>query len=244
MGKNKLLKFEQLATFQNVYQNYGKYPHETLRNHLGVELDMRGKWHEHFGNQNNIVLELACGGGEYTVGMAERLPDTNYVGLDIKGNRIWNGARYGLEKNLKNAAFIRTRIESLDSYFAPNEVSEIWITFADPFLSKRRESKRLTHTRFLNLYRKVLKPNGLIHLKTDCPILYAFTLEMIELNKATIHYQNDDIYGKGYEEPLLEIKTKYERMHLLDGRTIKYVKFELSKDIGQIEEEKTIKEEE
>lgn len=212
----------------NVFQNEGVFPDKVFLDNLGKETNLNGKWNEdYFKNSNPIILELACGAGEYTVGMAEIYPNKNFIGVDIKGNRLFNGAGYAIEQKLNNVAFIRGRIEMLDLYFGPEEIDEIWITFADPFPTDRRRKHRLTFTRFLEMYKKLLKPNGLIHLKTDSDLLYDFTLEMIEENNAKILYQNNDIYTNGYEEPLLDIKTKYEKMHLKNGKTVKYVKFEL-----------------
>jgi len=227
VGKNKLAKFDAIGDMPNVFQNNGTYyPEVEFVGKNGKKVDYLGKWNElYFKNNNPIVLELACGAGEYTVGMAEIHPEKNFIGIDIKGNRLWNGANYALENNLNNVAFIRARIEMLDVFFDSQEVSEIWITFADPFPSDRRRKHRLTFTRFLQMYKKLLKPDGLIHLKTDSDLLYEFTLEMIEENEAKILYQNNDIYKNGYQEPLLDLKTKYEKMHLADGKTVKYVKF-------------------
>ena len=226
MGKNKLAKFDALGSMSNVFQNNGIFPEVKFVGNEGKEVDYLGKWNElYFKNNNPIILELACGAGEYTIGMAKIHPEKNFIGIDIKGNRLWNGAKYALENNLPNVAFIRARIEMLDYFFDSQEISEIWITFADPFPADRRRKNRLTYTRFLKIYQKLLKPDGQIHLKTDSDLLYEFTLQMIEENEAKIMYQNNDIYKNGYQEPLLDLKTKYEKMHLADGRTVKYVKF-------------------
>ncbi len=226
MGKNKLKKFADLATYPNVYQNMGPFPAKELVNHKGEKVQLADKWNElAFGNEHPIVLELACGNGEYTIGMAGQKPDSNFIGIDIKGNRIWNGASYALEHNMSNVAFVRSRIEELENLFAPKEINEIWITFPDPFLSDRRMKRRLTYSRFLQMYKNILKEGGIVHLKTDSTPLYEFTLEMIAENKAELLYHNADIYGTGYEEPLLSIQTKYEKMHLSNGLKIKYVKF-------------------
>jgi len=227
VGKNKLAKFNQLKDMPNVFQNAGVFPDKIFLDNNGNETNFIGKWREeYFKNDHPIILELACGAGEYTVNMAQLLPNKNFVGIDIKGNRIWNGAKIALQENLNNVAFVRARIEMLDTFFGTAEIDEIWITFADPFPTDRRKKHRLTYTRFLEIYKKVLKPDGIIHLKTDSDVLYEFTLEMIEENKLNILYQNNDIYKNGYEESLLDLKTKYEKMHIENGKTIKYVKFQ------------------
>ncbi len=225
MGKDKLKKFAELSTLPNVFQNF-TWPQVSLQNCKGETVDMKGKWRtEHFKNDAPLILELACGRGDYSLGMAKVFPNKNFIGMDIKGNRIWSGAKQAIEEELHYVAFIRTRIEELACYFEKGEIDEIWITFPDPFLKERRKRNRLTYTRFLNIYKEVLKPDGVVHLKTDSTELYEFTLEMLEENQCTIFVNNNDIYHKGYEEPLLDIKTKYEKMHLADGRTIKYLKF-------------------
>ena len=195
----------------------------------GEEVEMKGSWQEkHFKNNNPIVLELACGGGEYTVALAKKYPDKNVIGVDIKGNRIWKGAKIAMEENISNAAFLRTRIEQLDLFFGKDEVSEIWITFPDPFLRKSKAQRRLTSSRFLKIYRKVLKENGLVHLKTDDPTLYKFTVDTIEEEKINMIYHNDDIYSAELFTEELEVKTYYERMHLEHGKTIKYVRYTIN----------------
>ena len=228
MGKNKLARFSELSTFSNTYQNYDvKDP--KLVDCEGDEVEMKGNWQEkHFKNNNPIVLELACGGGEYTVALAQKYPDKNVIGVDIKGNRIWKGAKIAMEENISNAAFLRTRIEQLDLFFGKDEVSEIWITFPDPFLRKSKAQRRLTSSRFLKIYRKVLKENGLVHLKTDDPTLYKFTVDTIEEEKINMVYHNDDIYSAELFTEELEVKTYYERMHLEHGKTIKYVRYTIN----------------
>ncbi len=228
MGKNKLARFSELSTFSNTYQNYDvKDP--KLVDCEGDEVEMKGSWQEkHFKNNNPIVLELACGGGEYTVALAKKYPDKNVIGVDIKGNRIWKGAKIAMEENISNAAFLRTRIEQLDLFFGKDEVSEIWITFPDPFLRKSKAQRRLTSSRFLKIYRKVLKENGLVHLKTDDPTLYKFTVDTIEEEKINMVYHNDDIYSAELFTEELEVKTYYERMHLEHGKTIKYVRYTIN----------------
>lgn len=191
------------------------------------EMDLQGHWaSQHFGNANPITLELACGGGEYTVGLAGRFPDRNFVGVDIKGARIWKGATKAQKENLPNAAFLRCRIELIPKFFAEGEVDEIWITFPDPFLKDSKANRRLTSPFFLEKYRPILRQGGIVQLKTDDPTLYEFTLETLQQDdRCTLLYQNDDIYASDLQFPELELKTYYERMHLEVGKTIKYVRF-------------------
>ena len=227
--RNKLQKFAEISTFSNVYENF----HHDKPQLLGVngqEVQLKGKWNtEHFKNDHPITLELACGRGEYTLALSEHFPDRNFIGVDVKGARIWKGARIALEKGLSNAAFLRTRIEQISYFFEPKEVDEIWITFPDPFLKKGKENRRLTSPRFLDSFRKILQPNGIIHLKTDSPELYAFTLEVMETyDKAELILQQDDIYSQELVMPELSYKTYYEDMHLKDGRKIKYVRLRMS----------------
>ncbi len=224
--RNKLEKFAEILSFPNVYENYDpKAPQIVGKD--GVPVEMKGSWTKnHFKNDKPLVLELACGKGDYTLGLAERFPDKNFIGIDIKGNRIWKGAHTALENKIDNAAFFRTRIEQIALFFEKDEVDEIWITFPDPFLRKGKSNRRLTSPFFLNHYRKFLKDGGIVNLKTDSPVLYEFTLETIaEDDKCNLLYEDHDIYSKPLYRPELEIKTFYEQMHLEDGRTIKYVKF-------------------
>jgi tRNA (guanine-N7-)-methyltransferase len=227
MGKkNKLKKFAEVLSFPNVYENFNpKSPQLVGKD--GVPVNLRSKWQQdHFKNNNPITLELACGGGEYTLALAEMYPDRNFIGVDIKGARIWKGAKKALERNLQNVAFLRTRIEQITEFFDPGEVEEIWITFPDPYLKKSKKNKRLTSSRFINEYRKILKPEGIIHLKTDEPNLYQFTLEtLVEDQDCDVLYHNPDIYSGNLLIPELEFKTFYEKMHLEEGKSIKYVQF-------------------
>ncbi|MCL4114809.1 UNVERIFIED_CONTAM: hypothetical protein GTU68_039915 [Idotea baltica] len=225
MSVGKSEKFQQLDTFKNVFQN-NKEPFNQLYDCNDEVIDYKGKWRaEYFKNENPLVLELACGEGYYTIAMAQQNPNINLIGIDVKGNRIWQGAKNAIEAELPNVAFQRTLIESIDDFFAEGEVDEIWITFPDPFLKYRRMRKRLTYTRFLLIYQKILKKGGIVNLKTDSTELYEFSKEMLELHKCNVITDNNDIYGNGHDEPLLEIKTRYEGMHLKDNRTIKYLKF-------------------
>lgn len=218
MGKNKLKKFSEMETIGFVFQ----YPFATLQK---TPFPLRGKWREHFGNDNPLVLELGCGKGEYTVGLARRYPDKNFIGIDIKGARMWTGATAALREGLPNVAFIRTSIELLDSFFAPGEVSEIWITFPDPQMKKVR--KRLTSTRFMELYRRVTRPDALIHLKSDSPFLYTYTSAMVALNSLPVVTDTDDLYHSGMDDDILSIRTYYEQQWLDRGLTIKYISFRL-----------------
>ena len=225
MGKAKQPKIRELHTFPNAFENFS-HLHPQLQNCKDEVVDFRGKWRQEvFGNDNPLVLELACGKGDYTVGLAQMFPEINFIGIDIKGARMWRGAKTALEEGLKNAAFLRTEILHIHHFFSENEVDEIWITFPDPFLKKSRAKKRLTSQRFLDIYRKFLKLGGIIHLKTDSQPLYDFTLEVIEEGAHQLLYHNDDIYAQPLDFNELEIKTYYERMHLENGRTIKYLKF-------------------
>ena len=226
--KNKLQRFADLLTFPNVYENFSlKDP--KLLGADGEELEMKGKWNAvHFKNDHPITLELACGGGEYTVALAEMYPQRNFIGVDIKGARIWKGAKRALEGKLDNAAFLRTRIELINNFFEPGEVNEVWITFPDPFLRESKSNRRLTSPYFLNEYRKFLPKGSIIHLKTDSPELYAFTLETVEeYPHTTLLYHDDNIYTKALPLPELDIKTYYEGKHLENGLTIKYVRIQL-----------------
>jgi len=212
MGQKKLVRFEAIKSFPNVLQ----YPENA-----------KGRWHEHFQNDNPITLELACGKGEYSVNLGRQYKDRNFIGVDIKGNRIFIGAKTALAEGLQNVAFLRGQIGQLTEYFAPNEATEIWIIFPDPFLRDSKAKNRLTHPRFLKLYQQILPPDAIIHLKTDSKELYDFTLETIHEQGCTIHENIADIYGQGKATGPLAIKTFYEQMHLAEGRTIYYISFSL-----------------
>lgn len=212
MGQKKLIRFEAIKGFPNVYQ----YPE-----------GMAGKWAEHFANSNPITLELACGKGEYTVGLSAMHPYRNFIGIDVKGNRIYIGAKKCLENKQENAAFLRTKIDQLNNYFAASEVDEIWITFPDPQLRRSRHTKRLTHPKFLRKYQHLLKPGGIIHLKTDSPVLYQFTLWVIELYGLELVNQTDNIYALPEISPELQIKTHYEGLDIAQSNRIHYLAFRL-----------------
>ncbi|MBL0356444.1 MAG: tRNA (guanosine(46)-N7)-methyltransferase TrmB [Chitinophagaceae bacterium] len=211
MGQKKLIRFAAIKNFANVLE----YPE-----------NMQGKWSEHFKNNNPLVLELACGRGEYTVGMARRFSSTNFVGVDIKGNRIHAGAKKCLVENITNAAFLRTQIIMLPNYFANAEVAEIWITFPDPHLRTSRAKKRLTHPVFLRSYQKILRPGGFVHLKTDSPDLYAFTKKVIEMYGIDCIEDYDNAYAQTDNE-VLKIKTHYEALDIAGSNRIFYLKFTL-----------------
>lgn len=230
MGKNKLKKFREMETIDCVFQ----YPYSVLE---AEGFPLRGLWREkQFGGDGPVVLELGCGKGEYTVGLARRFPGSNFIGLDIKGARMWTGARQARDEGLANAAFLRTNIELADRFFAPGEVSEIWITFPDPQMQKCR--KRLTSTRFLNLYRKILKPDGVVNLKTDSPFLYEYTRRLVELNGFEVLAMTDDLYGSGRADASTAIKTYYEQQWLSRGKKIKLLSFRLPAE-GELREPET-----
>ena len=220
--RNKLEKFAEVLAFTNVYENFN--PKNALLTFAeGIEVEMKGKWaKEHFKNDHPITLELACGRGEYSLALAAAYPGRNFIGVDIKGARIWKGAKLALERKLHNVAFLRTRIEQIHQFFAKDEVDEIWITFPDPFLKK--ENRRLTSPYFLKAYKQFLKGGGKIHLKTDDPTLYAFSVAMLqEDHDIDIAYKNDNIYAGDLYIPELSFKTYYELIHLEEGKNIKYI---------------------
>ncbi|WP_207497291.1 tRNA (guanosine(46)-N7)-methyltransferase TrmB [Aridibaculum aurantiacum] len=222
MGQKKLVRFAAIKTFNNVLE----YPQ-----------DIKGKWAEHFGNNNPVVLELACGKGEYTVGLSKMYPLKNFIGVDIKGNRIWVGAKKALEGNLANAAFLRTQIQKLEEYFTQGEVSEIWITFPDPQLTPGKAKKRLTHPRFLLRYQQVLAKGGVIHLKTDSPNLYEFTKKVINLFSLNLLEDYDDVYAQAGISEELKIKTHYEQLDIAQSNRIHYLKFSLGEGLPADAEE-------
>lgn len=235
--RNKLAKFAEMAAFPNVYQNFD-YLRPELTGPNGIVVELRGRWAaDHFKNNHPITLELACGRGEYAMGMGRMYPERNFIGVDIKGARIWKGAGTALEEGLDNVAFLRTRIELLDRFFAPEEIDEIWITFPDPFLKKGKSNRRLTSNRFLDLYQKILKPNGLVHLKTDSPVLYDFSLEVLaERPDWTLLAQDDDIYRNEipYTPELRSIKTRYELLDIARSNRIHYLKIQNNKATTEI----------
>lgn len=228
MGKDKLKRFNELKTFSNFYENKD-FTNPALTNHENSIVDLKGKWHtQHFKNNNPITLELACGKGEYTFGLAKKYTNRNFIGIDIKGARIHKGAKEALEEKLNNAAYLRTKIEQLDLFFGKNEVNEIWIVFSDPFPKDRHAKHRLTHPNFLNLYKKICTKDAIVNVKTDSELLFNYTLGVLDGKGMTYEILERDIYRKGTIVPeLTEIQTFYEKMHIQDGRNINYVKFKL-----------------
>ena len=212
MAQKKLLRFAQIKEFDNVFE----YPQ-----------NMQGAWRTHFKNDHPVLLELACGRGEYTVNLAQLHPQKNFIGIDVKGNRMYIGAKNALDNNIENAAFLRTQIEKLPEYFAVEEVDEIWITFPDPQLRLSKAKKRLTHPRFLRLYKNVLKQNGPIHLKTDSPDLYDFTKKVIAMYGLNLLEDTSDAYAMENIAPELKIKTHYESLDIAGSKKIHYLKFTL-----------------
>jgi tRNA (guanine-N7-)-methyltransferase len=224
MGKNKLKRFEENKTLANVI--------EPTREEALSNFPLKGRWHQDFFKNNNpIVLELGCGKGEYSVGMGKAFPDKNFIGVDIKGARFWFGAKEALASHCHNVAFLRSRIELIDAYFGENEVSEIWITFPDPQIQLRRAKHRLTHPLFLAKYKKFLKPDHCIHLKTDSEFLHGYTLGMLEASGQEIQVAHHDIYNTPEFEKtsthLREIKTYYEGVFSAKGKTITYIRFKI-----------------
>lgn len=212
MGQKKLQRFAELETFSNVRQ----FPE-----------GMPGKWKEIFHNNNPITLELACGKGEYAVGLGKMFPARNFIGVDLKGNRIWVGAKKALQQNLVNVAFLRTQIDQVNQYFSKGEINEIWITFPDPQLRFSKAKKRLTHPKFLRLYKQFLTPGGLIHLKTDSPDLYRFTKLVIDLYGCILYTDNNDVFAKEQVADELKIKTHYESLDIAGSNRIHYLCFSL-----------------
>lgn len=213
MGKkNKLTKFAEIREFANVYE-HGEAP--------------KGKWNKAFEKDQPLVLELACGKGEYTLGLARLFPNKNFLGLDIKGNRIWKGAKLGLEENISNAAFLRCQINRITDFFEPGEVSEIWITFADPQPRDGKAKKRLTHLNFIKMYKAISKEPLVINLKCDSTLLYEFTKEVVAENGFKTIVDVDDVYTWDERPEELNIKTFYEKMWLEEGKKIKYLRFQV-----------------
>ncbi|PLX24227.1 MAG: tRNA (guanosine(46)-N7)-methyltransferase TrmB [Salinivirgaceae bacterium] len=231
MGKNKLAKFEENKLFDHVIE-------PKLDTYLQSDHELKGHWHEKiFKNNNDIVLELGCGKGEYAVNLGREYPNKNYIGIDIKGARLWKGAKITDQENLQNIRFLRTRIEFLSHFFGENEIAEIWITFPDPQRKKRRRKKRLTHSSFLKMYQNILKPGGIIHLKTDSLFLHKYTKEVIADNKLNIIEETDNLYHSSLYKNELTIKTHYEALFLEGNPTITYLKFQLDSENGLIEPE-------
>ena len=245
MGQKKLIKFAAIKEYENVLE----YPQ-----------GMPGKWNSFFENLANgpypislddlavvksdtqtpvkpLTLELACGRGEYAVGLARMFPDQNFLGLDVKGNRIWKGASIANKEVIKNVAFVRTQIEQAIQYFSKEEVNEIWITFPDPQLRLSKAKKRLTHPQFLRLYQQFLKPGGSVHLKTDSPNLFEFTMAVIKLFDLTLVKQSEDIYGEPHIDPRCAIKTYYEGLNIAGSNRIHYIEFKIDKELPKAKDE-------
>jgi tRNA (guanine-N7-)-methyltransferase len=221
MGQKKLIRFEAIKQFDNVLE----YPQ-----------NMKGQWGHFFKNDNPITLELACGKGEYAVGMGRLFPDRNFIGIDLKGNRIWRGAKTALEEGLNNVAFIRSHIDKITDYFAAEEVSEIWITFPDPQLRNSRMKKRLTYPRFLKLYQQIIKPGATINLKTDSPDLYNFTKAVIEICGLTVENDLDNVYASAKVSDVLSIKTHYEKLDIAGCNRVHYLRFLVDKEMDKTAE--------
>lgn len=212
MGQKKLIRFDELKTFTNVLQNPEGMP---------------GAWKDFFRNDNPITLELACGKGEYAVGLAAIYPKRNFIGVDLKGNRLWVGAKKATAQGLQNVGFLRIQIDGITNFFAPNEVNEIWITFPDPQLRISKDKKRLTHPKFLRLYQQILKPGGRIHLKTDSPALYDFTKKVISLYHCQLQEDMDNVQAQPELIPELKIKTHYEALDIAGYNRVHYLSFTL-----------------
>jgi tRNA (guanine-N7-)-methyltransferase len=226
MGQKKLVRFEELKTFPNVLQ----FPP-----------GMHGQWHNFFKNQQPITLELACGKGEYALGLAQLYPQQNFIGIDLKGNRIWVGAKKALQQNLGNVAFLRIQIDQITDYFGPGEVDAIWITFPDPQLRVSKAKKRLTHPKFLRLYQQFLKPGGKINLKTDSPDLYAFTKMVIDLYGCELYTDLSDVFNGDDIIPELRIKTHYEGLDIAGSNRIHYLCFSLPPKLAGKEKDDELK---
>lgn len=226
MGQKKLIRFAEINTFSNVLQ----YPENTA-----------GKWHEYFHNDHPIVLELACGKGEYTIGLAQMYPEKNFIGVDVKGNRIWVGAKKAIQTGLNNAAFIRSQIGMIEKYFSPGEIAEIWLTFPDPQLRIGKLKKRLTHPIFLRKYKQILKPGGYINLKTDSPVLYDFTKLVIEMYGLELVEDSADAHREMTDNEVLKIRTHYESLDIAKSNRIHYLKFSIPQDLDPAIDEKLAK---
>ncbi len=233
MGKNKLNRWAEMESWGFVLQ-------PGFDEIFGKDYRLKGRWKsDFFRNENPLVLELGCGKGEYTTGLAMRFPEKNFIGIDIKGARMWRGAKTTFEHGLKNVAFLRTRIEFIRSFFGPAEVDEIWITFPDPQMKRRREKKRLTCPLFLNTYRTFLSSGGIVHLKTDNRQLYEYTLKVLAYNNLKVRVATDNLYESDAGDEIRSIRTHYEKIFLQKGIPITYIQFELNN-----EPDKTLTEEE
>ncbi|MCF8234215.1 MAG: tRNA (guanosine(46)-N7)-methyltransferase TrmB [Bacteroidales bacterium] len=220
--KKKLIRFQENETFHNLFQlSYHELIHEGFF--------LKGKWHqEYFHNENPIILELGCGKGEYTTGLALQNPDKNYIGMDIKGARLWRGCKTAIEKQLDNVAFIRSKVNFIEHFFEENETDEIWIPFPDPQPQKSRVRKRLTHPDFLERYRRIVKTGGIVHLKTDDHDLYRYTREIVEEQKLEVICSSKDVYIDRCDREVISIRTFYEEKFLENGKKINYLKYRLT----------------
>jgi tRNA (guanine-N7-)-methyltransferase len=218
MGQKKLIRFNEIKHFPNVLE----YPE-----------NMKGEWRSFFKNSHPLTLELACGKGEYAVGLGRLYPERNFIGIDVKGNRIWRGAKTALAEGLQNVGFVRSQMDRVTEYFAKDEVAEIWITFPDPQLRFSRMKKRLTHPKYLRMYQQFLQPGGIIQLKTDSPVLYEFTKAVISLHELELLTDDDDVYRNGNYTEELRIKTHYESLDIAQSNRVHYLKFRLNKPMPE-----------
>ncbi len=219
MARQKQFRFEEIRHRENV-----------LTEEKAIIENIKGKWHsDFFKNENPIVLELGCGKGEYTVGLAAKFPDKNFIGVDVKGDRLWVGSTLAMEQNLDNAAFLRIQIQQLENYFGPQEVAEIWITFPDPRPKVRDIKRRLTSPRFLRIYKNILAPHGIVHLKTDSELLFDFTLETLKDFSAALLAHTDDLYNSPLNNDHFGIQTRFEKDFYDLGYSIKYLKFQFNR---------------
>jgi tRNA (guanine-N7-)-methyltransferase len=221
-SKNKLKRFRENETFANVFQ--------PTREEVSTDnFALKGKWNaDFFKNDHPVILELGCGKGEYSVGLAEKYPNKNFVGIDIKGARFWRGAKTAVDKGMHNVAFVRTQIELIDHLFAANEVDEVWITFPDPQIKYKRTKHRMTNSEFLQLYKKILKPDGIVNLKTDSEFMHGYTLGLLHGEGHEVLYANHDVYkNEGSPSEVIEIQTFYEKQYLEVNKAITYIRFKI-----------------
>jgi tRNA (guanine-N7-)-methyltransferase len=221
-SKNKLKRFNENEIFENVFQ-------PTREEMISDSLSLKGNWNKNvFKNNNPIVLELGCGKGEYSIGLAQMYPDKNFIGIDIKGARFWRGAKTAIEENINNVAFLRTQIELIEHSFAKDEVDEIWITFPDPQIKYKRTKHRMTNSEFLMNYKKILKPNGLMHLKTDSEFMHGYTLGLLHGEGHEVLYANHNVYkNEGSPKEVTGIQTFYEKQYLAVNKSITYIQFKI-----------------
>lgn len=223
-SKNKLKRFKENETFENVFQ-------PTREEVTSGEFPLKGKWNNtFFKNENPIIVELGCGKGEYSVGLAERYPEKNFIGIDVKGARFWRGAKTAVDSGMHNVAFVRTQIELIDYIFDEHEIDEIWITFPDPQIKYKRTKHRMTNSEFLQLYKKVLKPDGVVNLKTDSEFMHGYTLGLLHGEGHEVLYANHNVYkNEGSPEIVTAIQTFYEKQYLEINKAITYIRFKIKK---------------